>query len=218
MWVIFRDPHTVFNHLDKTVSQVVEDKDVLAYQAMLKSTQGGYAFDLYPNVYFIQPFLTTASGTEYLARRYKVWEPITTHLVQASTANPDIIFALCSRAGSEELTRTVVEETINISTSLIELREGGTLIGCLFLKGDEIALMGVDVKKKGNRYSKLLVDAAKQVMPGDTIRVHPMNLDLAQKVYAQLGFVRVNDMWMEASTTQYTAPPRQAGQSLLRKL
>lgn len=218
MWVIFRDPHTVFNHLDKTVSQVVEDKDVLAYQTMLKSTQGGYAFDLYPNVYFIQPFLTTASGTEYHARKYRQWEPITTHLVSASSASPESIYALCSRAGSEELTRAVVEETINVSTSLIELREGGTPIGCLFLRDSEIALIGVDLKRKGNRYSKLLVDAAKQVVKGDTIRVHPMNLDVAQKVYAQLGFVHVSDTWMEASTTQYTAPTRQAGQTMSRTL
>ena len=32
MWVIFRDPKTVFNYLDKNVLELVADEDILTYQ------------------------------------------------------------------------------------------------------------------------------------------------------------------------------------------
>ena len=216
MWVIFRDPHTVFNHLDKNVVQMVEDKDIGAYQATLQSTQGGCSFDVYPDVYFLQRFVTTTTGTEYYACRYRVWEPITTRLTQASDASPEVIFSLCSRPQSGDLTRTVIEDTIKISTYLIELREGYTLIGCLFLKDDEVTLLGVDVKKKGKSYSKLLINAAKKVVKDGKLRALVINPELAEKVFYPQGFDRTGGAWM--ATIQYTTPPRPTGPSLLRKL
>jgi hypothetical protein len=218
MWVIFRDPHTVFNHLDKNVAQMVEDKDIGAYQLMLQLTQGGTIFDVYPNVYFLQKLFTSATGEEYYARRYRVWEPVTTRVVQASEASPEVLHALCSRPESKDLTRAVVDASIEISKYMIELREGDEMIGFLLLKDNEITLLGVDATKKGNQYSSLLIGAAKKMVKDKTIRIHAMSNEVATKVYAPHGFVRTGGMWLEAPTTQYTGPSFPTEPSLLRKL
>jgi hypothetical protein len=77
MWVIFRDPNTVFTSLDKYTLELVEDKDILAYQAQLLKTEGGTAHVIHPDVYFLQPLLTSAKEVDYFARRYKTWSPST---------------------------------------------------------------------------------------------------------------------------------------------
>ena len=43
MWIVFRDPKTIFNHLDKVVLEVVDDADIGAYQRQLHATLGGHA-------------------------------------------------------------------------------------------------------------------------------------------------------------------------------
>lgn len=73
MWVIFRDPKTVFNHLDKFVLEVVEDGDILAYQAQMKETLGGWAHGIHQDVYFLQPFFTSKQDVDYFVRKYKPW-------------------------------------------------------------------------------------------------------------------------------------------------
>ncbi len=75
MWVIFRDPNTVFNDLDKCTIDVVEEKDILTYQEMLNTLMGGRTFALNHEVYFIQKFFTSDSDVEYFARKYNTWIP-----------------------------------------------------------------------------------------------------------------------------------------------
>jgi hypothetical protein len=73
MWVIFRDPNTAFNHLDKYVYQVVNDEDILAYQIALHERSGGRIHEINQDVFFLQQFLTTHNDVEYFARRYNTW-------------------------------------------------------------------------------------------------------------------------------------------------
>lgn len=213
MWVIFRDPKNVFNHIDKNVVDMVEDKNIQAYQTMLDTTQGGQRFEIYLDVYFLQPFFTTTEGVHYSVRKYAPWLPLTTDVFPADAESSDIIAPLC--AGMD---LPFVEEIMNQSTTLVELREGDELVGCLFLRKNEITLLGVDAKKKGKRYSKILIDKAKTLVEGDVIRVHPVNRDVADKVYAPQGFVHVDTVWMEAPTTLYTKPSRPTAPLLLRTL
>ena len=72
MWVIFRDPNIVFDHLDKFVYEVVNDEDILAYQAHLCAKVGGAKQALHTEVYFLQPFVNS-DDTHYFARRYNTW-------------------------------------------------------------------------------------------------------------------------------------------------
>ena len=73
MWVIFRDPNTAFNHLDKYVYQIVDDGEILAYQIGLHERSGGRIHELNQTVFFLQPFVTTQDDVEYFARRYNTW-------------------------------------------------------------------------------------------------------------------------------------------------
>jgi hypothetical protein len=40
-------------------------------------TEGGTAHVIHPDVYFLQPLLTSAKEVDYFARRYKTWSPST---------------------------------------------------------------------------------------------------------------------------------------------
>jgi hypothetical protein len=73
MWVIFRDPNTVFTHLDKFVYQLVNDEDILTYQRALRERSGGRMHEVNQSVFFMQQFLTTDDDVEYFARRYNTW-------------------------------------------------------------------------------------------------------------------------------------------------
>lgn len=73
MWVIFRDPKTVFNHLDKFVLEVVEDEEIQVYQKQLVETLGGRAHEFHQDVYFLQQFFTSKQDVSYFARKYKSW-------------------------------------------------------------------------------------------------------------------------------------------------
>lgn len=70
MWVIFRDPKTPFNHLDKFVVEMVADTDILTYQAQLLATLGGRTYDIHRDVYFLQSFFTSSQEVDYFVRRY----------------------------------------------------------------------------------------------------------------------------------------------------
>jgi hypothetical protein len=74
MWILFRDPKTVFNHLDKFVLEVVADDDIDAYQEEMRQTVGGHAHEFHRDVYFVQPFFTSTRDVEYFARKYKAWQ------------------------------------------------------------------------------------------------------------------------------------------------
>jgi hypothetical protein len=74
MWVIFRDPKNPFTHLDKYVVEILAgDDDILRFQAHLLQKVGGTAHVINPDVYFLQPLLTSSKDVDYFARRYKPW-------------------------------------------------------------------------------------------------------------------------------------------------
>lgn len=75
MWVIFRDPKTVFNYLDKHVLEIVADDDILTYQKQMADVVGGRAHEINQTVYFLQPFFSSKDDVEYFARKYKPWHP-----------------------------------------------------------------------------------------------------------------------------------------------
>jgi len=75
MWVIFRDPETVFLSMDKYIVDVIADDDILAYQTQLLRALGGQCHEVHTYVYFIQPLVTTKAGVCYFARKYKTWSP-----------------------------------------------------------------------------------------------------------------------------------------------
>jgi hypothetical protein len=73
MWIIFRDPKTVFNYLDKHVLEMVADDDILAYQAQMKDVIGGRCHEINRTVYFLQHFFSSKDDVEYFVRKYKPW-------------------------------------------------------------------------------------------------------------------------------------------------
>ena len=73
MWIVFRDPKTIFTHLDKYVVEVVADEDIRTYQAQMKEVLGGRSHDFLADVYFLQPFFTSKDDVEYFVRKYKPW-------------------------------------------------------------------------------------------------------------------------------------------------
>lgn len=72
MWVIFRDPRSLFNHLDKYVVAVVADEDILEYQKRLVAEVNGKPYELH-DVGFLQQFVTAPDDVDYFARKYKTW-------------------------------------------------------------------------------------------------------------------------------------------------
>lgn len=75
MWIVFRDPKTIFNHLDKFVLELIEDEHIHVYQTKMSQTIGGRAHDFMDDVYFLQPFFTSKDDVAYFARRYTIWTP-----------------------------------------------------------------------------------------------------------------------------------------------
>ncbi len=73
MWVIFRDPKTIFNHPDKYVFEMVEDEDILTYQKGMSDVIGGRCHEFMQDVYFLQPFFTSKEEVDYFVRKYKPW-------------------------------------------------------------------------------------------------------------------------------------------------
>jgi hypothetical protein len=74
MWIIFREPRTPFNHIDRFVADMVEDEDIIAYQKQLAATVGGRIHEVRDDVYFLQSFFSPEKGGDYFARRYKTWQ------------------------------------------------------------------------------------------------------------------------------------------------
>jgi hypothetical protein len=73
MWVIFRDPMTIFNHLDKYIVEVIGDEDIHTYQEFMYKSISGRKHEFYSDVYYLQPFFTSKDDVNYFARRYKTW-------------------------------------------------------------------------------------------------------------------------------------------------
>ena len=74
MWVIFCDPNTLFNHLDKYVYEIVNDEDILKYQLALHEKVGGQIHDINQEVLFLQQFVSSHNDVEFSARKYKTWQ------------------------------------------------------------------------------------------------------------------------------------------------
>lgn len=72
MWVIFRDPRSLFNHLDRYVVDVVADDDILEYQKQLAERVNGKTYEVH-DVGFLQQFVTAPNDVDYFAKKYKTW-------------------------------------------------------------------------------------------------------------------------------------------------
>lgn len=69
MWIVFREDKSEFVHPDKYIAALVNDVDILAYQASL----GGYQFPINTDVNYLQEFVRDSDGRLYFARRYEVF-------------------------------------------------------------------------------------------------------------------------------------------------
>jgi hypothetical protein len=78
MWVILHDPRTIFNHLEKNIVALVEEKDIVAYQEALCGTVGSkHVLDRESP--HCQPFVSFQKDfQDYYARKYVPWDPTTT--------------------------------------------------------------------------------------------------------------------------------------------
>jgi hypothetical protein len=76
MWVIFRDPISVFRDMDKYILCIVEDKDILVFQEHLWTSLGGRKQEIYSNNPYLQPLVITEHH-EYYARKYIPWDSMT---------------------------------------------------------------------------------------------------------------------------------------------
>ena len=66
MWVIFHEPRNHFTHIDKNVLGIVDDKDILGFQAKLATHVGQSSHVLVEEAKHLQPFV----GNTYSAKRY----------------------------------------------------------------------------------------------------------------------------------------------------
>lgn len=73
MWIIFRDPETIFLDMDKYIVDMIADDDILPYQTKLLKEFGGHGHEVQTYVYFMQPFVTASNGTCYFIRKFKPW-------------------------------------------------------------------------------------------------------------------------------------------------
>jgi len=69
MWIVFHDPNTIFTHLDKYITAVVEDDDILTYQQQLAGEKG-IQFEISTTALYIQQFVRSADDKDYFVRKY----------------------------------------------------------------------------------------------------------------------------------------------------
>lgn len=70
-WIVYSDPNTVWNHLDKFVVNVVEEKELDTYQKILAGDKGS-CYEVIRHVTHLQPFVRI-SDTNYYVRQYDFW-------------------------------------------------------------------------------------------------------------------------------------------------
>lgn len=71
LWVIYCDPNTVWNHIDKYVVNIVADKDLDAYQNALAG-ENGTKYEVIRQSKHLQQFVI-ANGNIYSIRQYEFW-------------------------------------------------------------------------------------------------------------------------------------------------
>lgn len=73
LWVVYCDPNTVWNHMDKYIVNIVDDKDLDAYQRSLAGDKGS-VYEVVRHAKHMQPFVI-ANGNVYYVRQYEYWNP-----------------------------------------------------------------------------------------------------------------------------------------------
>ena len=73
LWVVYCDPNTVWNHMDKYVVNIIEDKDLDAYQRSLAGDKGT-TYEIIRHMKHMQQFVI-ANGNVYYVRQYEYWAP-----------------------------------------------------------------------------------------------------------------------------------------------
>lgn len=71
MWVIFYEGKSMFEHIDKNVFALVEDKDILAFQTNLSIATGETSHSFLEDSTFLQNFV----GNTYFAKRFVPMPP-----------------------------------------------------------------------------------------------------------------------------------------------
>ena len=73
LWVVYCDPNSVWNHMDKYVVNIVDDKDLDVYQRTLAGDKGTI-YEVMRNATYLQQFVI-ANGNSYYIRQYEFWNP-----------------------------------------------------------------------------------------------------------------------------------------------
>ena len=73
LWVVYCDPNSVWNHMDKYVVNIVSDTDLDVYQRTLAGDKGT-TYEVMRNAKHLQQFVI-ANGNIYYIRQYEFWNP-----------------------------------------------------------------------------------------------------------------------------------------------
>lgn len=73
LWVVYCDPNSVWNHMDKYVVNIVHDRDLDSYQRTLAGEKGTI-YEVIREAKHLQQFVI-ANGNIYYIRQYEFWSP-----------------------------------------------------------------------------------------------------------------------------------------------
>lgn len=73
LWVVYCDPNSVWNHMDKYVVNIVHDRDLDSYQCTLAG-ENGTMYEVIRQSKHMQHFVI-ANGNIYYIRQYEFWSP-----------------------------------------------------------------------------------------------------------------------------------------------
>ena len=71
MWVVYCDPNTCWNHMDKYVVNIVHDDDLDSYQRTLAGPAGS-VYEVMRNANYLQQFVVSNNNIYYV-KQYEFW-------------------------------------------------------------------------------------------------------------------------------------------------
>jgi hypothetical protein len=188
MWVIFRDPKTVFNHVDKYVVELVEDKDILTYQELLQKTLAVARLIFTLTHSLIRSSLplamtsnttraNTRAGVRSIARTDPRWKRFFPGLSQM----------LSTYLEPSGMTHHTVNECADYADWLVVLDDG---TGFLMLESNQITLIGIAPESRGKGYVKVLVNEAQRYAAVERSSFTPSMTRSRARSMNRLGFRR----------------------------
>lgn len=73
MWIVYCDPNTSWNHMDKYVVNIVDDNNLDSYQQILAG-EGGTSYEILRNARYLQQFVISNNNIYYI-KQYEFWSP-----------------------------------------------------------------------------------------------------------------------------------------------